>query len=204
MGTRRLLTGLSLILLISLSSLQKAEAAGAPEPASYITNLGNQVLDLFKDTRRADRERERQFRQIADNAFDIPKIARFILGRYWATASEVERQQFINAFEEYMVRVYWSYFSQYHAESITVLAQRDLGASGVRITTQIIRPAGKGPVKVDWTITAQGDTYKIIDVSIEGVSQALTYREEFSTIMSRNSAGGLSALTDELRRKVGS
>ncbi len=203
MGTRRLLTGLSLILLISLSSMQKAEAAAAPDPASYITNVGNQVLELFKDTRRADRERERQFRQIADDAFDIPKIARFILGRYWATASEVERQQFVNAFEEYMVRVYWSYFSQYHAESITVLAQRDLGASGVRITTQIIRPAGQGPVKVDWTITAQGGTYKIIDVSIEGVSQALTYREEFSSIMSRNRAGGLSALTDELRRKVG-
>ena len=204
MGTRRLLKGLSLILLISLSSMQQAEAAAAPEPASYITNLGNQVLDLFKDTRRADRERERQFRQIADDAFDIPKIARFILGRYWATASEAERQQFVNAFEEYMVRVYWSYFSQYHAESIAVLAQRDLGASGVRVTTQIIRPAGRGPVKVDWTITAQGDTYKIIDVSIGGVSQALTYREEFSSIMSRNGSGGLSALTDELRRKMGS
>jgi phospholipid transport system substrate-binding protein len=204
MGTRRWLTGLSLILLISLSAMQKAEAAAASEPASYIANLSNQVLELFKDTRRADHERERQFRQIADNAFDIPKIARFILGRYWATASEAERQQFINVFEEYMVRVYWSYFSQYHAESITVLAQRDLGASGVRITTQIIRPAGKGPVKVDWTVTAQGDTYKIIDVSIEGVSQALTYREEFSSIMSRNGAGGLSALTDELRRKMGS
>ncbi len=82
MGTRRLVTSLSLILLISLSSMQKAEAAAASEPASYITNLGNQVLDLFKDRRRADRERERQFRQIADDAFDIPKIARFILGRY--------------------------------------------------------------------------------------------------------------------------
>lgn len=199
--TRRLLTGLSLILLISLSAMQKA--AAAPDPATYITNLGNQVLELFKDTRRADRERERQFRQIADDAFDIPKIARFIVGRHWATASEVERQQFVNAFEEYMVRVYWSYFSQYHAESITVLAHRDLGANDVRITTQIIRPAGQGPVRVDWTITAQGDTYKITDVSIEGVSQALTYREEFASIMSRN-GGGLPALTDELRRKVGS
>lgn len=95
------------------------------------------------------------------------------------------------------------HFSQYHAESITVLAHRDLGANDVRITTQIIRPAGQGPVRVDWTITAQGDTYKITDVSIEGVSQALTYREEFASIMSRN-GGGLSALTDELRRKVGS
>jgi phospholipid transport system substrate-binding protein len=202
MGTRRWLTGLSLILLISLSAMQKAEAAAASEPASYIANLSNQVLELFKDTRRADRERERQFRQIADNAFDIPKIARFILGRYWATASEAERQQFISAFEEYMVRVYWSYFSQYHAESITVLAQRDLGASGVRITTQIIRPAGKAPVNVDWTVTAQGDTYKIIDVSIEGVSQALAYRDEFASIMNRN-GGHISALTDELRHKVG-
>jgi phospholipid transport system substrate-binding protein len=203
MGTRRLLKGLSFILLISLSSMQKAEAAAAPDPASYITNLGNQVLALFKDTRRADRERERQFRQIADDAFDIPKIARFILGRHWATASEVERQQFVSAFDEYMVRVYWSYFSQYHAESITVLAHRDLGASGVRVTTQIIRPAGQGPVRVDWTIASQGDTYKITDVSIEGVSQALTYRDEFASIMNRN-GGGLSGLTDELRRKVGS
>src|SRR5258708_22641717 len=119
-----------------------------------MANLGNQVLDLFKDTRRADRERERQFRQIADDAFDIPKIARFILGRYWATASEAEPQQFVNAFEEYMVRVYWSYFSQYHADSISVLAQRDLGASSVRVTTQIIRPTAPAPVKPDWTNTS--------------------------------------------------
>jgi phospholipid transport system substrate-binding protein len=202
MGTRRLFAGLSLILLISLSSMQKAEAAAAPDPASYITNLGNQVLDLFRDTQRSDRERERQFREIADHAFDIPKIARFILGRYWATASEAERQQFINAFDDYMVQVYWSYFSQYHAEGITVLAQRDLGSNSVRITTEIIRPAGRGPVKVDWTITAQGGTYKIGDVSIEGVSQALAYREEFAAIIGRN-GGGISALTDELRRKVG-
>ena len=202
MGIRPLFAGLSLILLISLSSVRTAEAAAAPDPASYITNLGNQVLDLFKETQRSDRERERQFREIADHAFDIPKIARFILGRYWATASEAERQQFINAFDDYMVQVYWSYFSQYHAEGITVLAQRDLGANSVRITTEIIRPAGRGPVKVDWSITAQGGTYKISDVSIEGVSQALAYRDEFAAIISRN-GGGISALTDELRRKVG-
>lgn len=203
MGIRTLLAGLSLALLISLSSTPKVDAAtAAPDPATYITDLGNRVLALFKDTGHAEREREKQFREIADTAFDIPKIARFILGHYWTTASDAERQQFVSAFETYMVQVYWSYFSQYHAEGITVLAQRDVGTSSVRIATQINRPGGQQPVKVDWTITSQGDTYKIIDVSIEGVSQALAYRDEFSSIITKN-GGHISALTEELRHKTG-
>jgi ABC-type transporter MlaC component len=38
-------------------------------------------------------------------------------------------------------------------------------------------------------------------VSIEGVSQALAYRDEFASIINRN-GGHISALTDELRHKV--
>jgi phospholipid transport system substrate-binding protein len=201
MGIRPLFAGLSLVLLISFSSIERAEAAATSDPAGYIASLGNQVLDLFKDTGRADAERERKFREIANNAFDVPKIARFILGRYWTTASEAERQQFVSVFDEYMLHVYWSYFSQYHAEGFTVLSKRDEGSS-VRIATQIIRPAGQAPVKVDWTVTANGDVYKIVDVSIEGVSQALAYRDEFASIINRN-GGHISALTDELRHKVG-
>lgn len=202
MAIRPLFAGLSLLLLTSFSSIERAEAAAAAsDPTGYITSLGNQVLDLFKDTGRADAERERKFRDIANNAFDVPKIARFILGRYWTSASEAERQQFVSVFDDYMLHVYWSYFNQYHAEGFTVLSKRDEGSS-VRIATQIIRPAGQAPVRVDWTVTANGDTYKIVDVSIEGVSQALAYRDEFASIINRN-GGHISALTDELRRKVG-
>ncbi len=202
MGTRRIFAGLTFILLTVLSSTPRAETTGAPGPAGYITDLGGRVLKLIDDQQRPESEREQQFYQIADRAFDVPKIARFIVGRYWAAAAEPERQQFVKAFEDYMVQVYWSYFKQYRAEGITVLDQRELGASSVRVTTQVIRPGGQTPVKVDWTVAAQDGSYKIIDVSIEGVSQALTYREEFASTISRN-GGGLSTLTDELRHKVG-
>jgi phospholipid transport system substrate-binding protein len=202
MRLRTLFAGLGLVFLMSVSPLEKAEAATA-DPTGYITKLGNRVLEVFNDTRHAERDRARQFREIADGAFDVPRIARFILGHYWTTASDDERRQFLSAFEDYMVQVYWSYFSQYHAEGFAVLGQRDVGTSSVRITTQIMRPSGQQPVKVDWTIMAQGDTYRIIDVSIEGISQALAYRDEFASIIMRN-GGHLSALTDELRHKVGS
>jgi phospholipid transport system substrate-binding protein len=201
MAIRPLFAALSLVLLLASSAMEKAAAAPASDPVTYITGLGGQVLDLFKDKARADAERERKFRALANNAFDVPRIARFILGRYWTTASEAERQQFISVFDDYMLQVYWSYFNQYHAEGMTVLAQRDLGTS-TRIASQIIRPDGQAPVKVDWTVAAQGDSYKIIDVSIEGVSQALAYRDEFASIITRN-GGHISALTDELRRKMG-
>lgn len=202
MGTRSLL-GLSFVLLIALPSTPKAEAATAPDAAGYITDLGGRVLKLLQDKRSPEPERKLQFRELADRAFDVPKIARFVLGHYWVTAGEAERQQFVKAFEDYMVQVYWSYFGQYRAEGIMVLAQRELGANSVRVTTQIMRPDGQVPAKVDWTITAQGDTYKIIDVNIEGVSQALTYRDQFASIISRN-GGDVAALIDDLRRKAGS
>ena len=201
MGIRPLFAGLSLVLLISVAAMERAEAAAASDPAGYITSLGNQVLDLFKDTGPADAERERKFREIANNAFDVPKIARFILGRYWISASEAERQQFVGVFDDYMLQVYWSYFNQYHAVGMTVLSKRDEG-SNVRIASQIIRPNGQPPVRVDWTVSINGDTYKIVDVSIEGISQALAYRDEFASIINRN-GGHISALTDELRHKVG-
>ena len=201
MGIRPLLAGLGLVLLLSVSPIARADAATASDPAAYITGLGNQMLELFKDTAPADAERERKFRELANTAFDVPKIARFILGRYWTTASDAERQQFVSVFDDYMLHVYWSFFNQYHAEGFTVLSKRAEGSS-VRIATQIIRPAGQAPVKVDWTVAATGDTYKILDVSIEGVSQALAYRDEFASIINRN-GGHISALTDELRHKVG-
>lgn len=201
MRTLRRFAGLSFVLLLSLPALRGAEAA-TPDPGAYITGLGRQVIDLMADSKRPEPERERAFRDIAEHAFDVPKISRFTLGRYWAAASETERQQFVATFEDYMIQVYWSYFKQYRAEAITLVAQRNEGNNSVRVSTEIVRPAGQTPVKVDWTITAQGDGYKILDVSIEGVSQALTYREEFASIINRN-GGGVAAVIDELHRKSG-
>jgi phospholipid transport system substrate-binding protein len=43
--------------------------------------------------------------------------------------------------------------------------------------------------------------YKITDVVIEGISQAITYREEFSSVIAQHGKQ-VSALTQQLREKA--
>ena len=50
-----------------------------------------------------------------------------------------------------------------------------------------------------WRVRAQDGIYKIIDVSIDGVSLALTQRREFAAVINRQ---GLDGLLDILRQKL--
>src|SRR4029077_10337395 len=137
---------------------------------------------------------------LVDETFDVPKIARFVLSQNWRTASDDERQQFGDAFKTYLIQVYWSRFSQYNGQSFKVTGQRAQSDALTVVNTQIVQPNGP-VVKVDWTVTKDGASFKIIDVSIEGVSQVLTYRQEFASILAQND-GHVSALTAELAKKI--
>jgi ABC-type transporter MlaC component len=57
------------------------------------------------------------------------------------------------------------------------------------------------PIHVDWQVVRSGDTYKIIDVSVEGVSQTLTLRHEFLAVIDQN-GGSIAGLIASLREKT--
>ncbi len=187
-------------LFILLAPPSRAPAAN--DPGSFMSDLGNRVLQLVNDKAQPAAERKKEFVTLADRAFAVPKIAQFVLGRYWRTANESEQQQFTKAFETYMINVYWSRFNQYTGEQFKVTNQRPEGNDLAIVTTQILQSSGKPPVKVDWTVTRTPKGFEITDVSIDGVSQALTYRQEFAAVLERHQ-GQVSALIDELKKKSG-
>jgi phospholipid transport system substrate-binding protein len=197
---RRLAAGLAFVLAMTLAPMVRSAQADE-DAAGFITHLGDQALVLLHARDRPDAERQQQFEQLADQAFDVPKIARYVLGHYWLAANDDDRQQFGKAFERYMVQVYWRRFGDYTGATFKVLNQKDDGNGTVVVTTEVARSSDQQPAKVEWSVTRQADGYKIDDVSIEGVSQALTYRQEFSSIIERNS-GHVSALTAQLRQKT--
>ena len=69
------------------------------------------------------------------------------------------------------------------------------------VQSQIIRPNGAPPAKVDWLVAKGDNGYKIVDVDVEGVSMILTQREEFSSVIQR-SGGTVAALNKELQQKL--
>jgi phospholipid transport system substrate-binding protein len=133
--------------------------------------------------------------------FDLPTIARSILGRYWQGISNTERQQFTNAFADYMARVYSTRFANYSAGSFHVLKQHAESGTISVVSTEITRLSTEQPIKVDWCVAKTADGYKVTDITVDGASLSRVQREEFSSAIQR-SGGSVSSLIQELRSKV--
>ena len=69
------------------------------------------------------------------------------------------------------------------------------------VHSEIVDPSGKPPVRVDWRLLKPKDEFKIIDVVIEGVSMAITQRQEYASVIQR-SGGKLEGLTNALSKRL--
>ena len=78
-------------------------------------------------------------------------ISRFVLGPYWRSTSEAERQQFKDLLEAHLARFYGQRFAEYNGESLRVIGSRT-EPGGAIVASEIIRPQGP-PIKVDWRLT---------------------------------------------------
>jgi phospholipid transport system substrate-binding protein len=189
------------LLLAVILPFAAAPARAANDPAGFIADLGQRTIKVLA-SKLSEGEREAQFRAIFDEGFDIPAISRFVLGQYWRTASEAQRQNFITLFEAYVVHAYAVRFNEYGGQQLQVVAARAEGDDSSLVQSRIAQPNGAPPLKVDWRVgkTAQG--YKINDVVVEGVSMAVTQRQEFASVIQRN-GGQIDALLKLLREKTG-
>jgi len=70
------------------------------------------------------------------------------------------------------------------------------GTQDVLVATRAERP-GQSPVDLVWRVRPREGRYLVIDVMFEGVSLALTKREEFASII-QNSGGRLDILIARL------
>jgi phospholipid transport system substrate-binding protein len=175
-------------------------AAAAADPAAVISNLGNRALEVLGKNA-PQSQRVARFRELLREDFDVPEISRFVLGRYWNVATEEQRAEFVKLFEEYIALAYSTRLAEYTGETLKVTGSRP-DADGAVVSSQILRPAGAAPVKVDWRLIGRNGAYKISDVSVDGISMAVTQRSEFASVIQHN-GGQVQGLITMLREKTG-
>jgi phospholipid transport system substrate-binding protein len=179
-----------------------ARAMQAADPSALISQLVGQAITVIQDKQETQQDRETKFRALLETGFDIPRISRFVLGRYWNGASDAQRQQFSKLFEEWIVRTYATRFREYSGEAIKVTGTRPESDTTTVVLSQFISPTGAPPAKVEWHVHKTGDSdYAIVDVSVEGVSMALTQRDEIAAVADR-SGGTVDGLNQALQQKI--
>jgi phospholipid transport system substrate-binding protein len=186
--------------LIAPVSLTAAPTAIAADANAFMNEMWNRAVEVLSKKVSAT-ERLTRFRQLFQADFDGPGIARFVLGRYWRSASEQEQQEFLKLFEDYVVFVYGTRLSSFNGETFRVKGSRPEG-NGVVVATDILNPGGEPPIKVDWRLISDNGAFKINDVIIEGISMLVTQRSEFAAVIQRHGGqvGGLLEMMRERNR----
>ena len=196
--TRRIvLAGFILI----VGALAAPPMLAAADPAAIINNLGNRALAVLGNNA-TPAQRVARFHELFREDFDVPGIARFVLGRYWKTATPEQQEEFVRLFEDYIALVYSNQLAAYSGETLRVTGSRTSAEEAV-VASEIIRPTGAAPVKVDWHLTDRNGAYKISDVTVDGISMAVTQRSEFASVIQRN-GGQVANLIAQLREKTAS
>ena len=113
-----------------------------------------------------------------DNYADVPIIARAVLGSPWRQLNQSERNNFTNAFRQYLAKKYTAQFSEFLGAEMLIEKSMDSGGkAGIMVETRLLMP-GSAPIKVGWQVSDASGMFKMIDVKIEGISLLTTERGE--------------------------
>lgn len=167
----------------------------------FVQKMGDQALTELTGENISAGERENRVRKLLNKNFDIKTIGQFVLGRHWRTATEKQRAEYLDLFEDMIVSTYAQRFDEYAGQQFKATGSNPASSKSKDYVVQstVLQKDGP-PVKVEWRVRNFGSTPKVIDVLIENVSMSVTQRADFDAVI--NSGGGkVEALLESLRKR---
>lgn len=187
------------IVCIALGALFVMSAsAGEKEATSYVNNVSNKVLDIMANDKMSQNEKQKKLITLFEQTVDTKWIGRFVLGRYYNTATPAQKKAYDDTYREFLIRSYVPRFKEYKGQKFELTETRKEGKSEYLVKT-LITSESDAPIRVDYRLRDVGETYKISDIISEGVSLINTQRSEFGSVVSRE---GMDYLIEKLKERL--
>ena len=192
-----------LILLASLffcANIANAHvnATGAED---FVKNMTNEGIEDIINANVSKAEKQVRFKKLFNEALDLDFIGKYVLGRYWRTATPTQRADFIKVYRDLNIKTWSKRFNEFKGKNFVFKGTAPSTSKGqVFVDTEVPMDQG-APAKVLWRVKEKGNDYKIVDIVIEGVSLAQASRSEYTSFI-KNNPGGLDALIKDLSDRL--
>ncbi|MBP7900651.1 MAG: ABC transporter substrate-binding protein [Gammaproteobacteria bacterium] len=195
----KLITVLIMLLGCAWMSVTAASIA-EKDPVAQAKKVADQLIVRIEQERKQLENDTNRVNQLANELVfpyvDVTKMARFVMGASWRTASPEQQQTFVELFKKILLNSYARSFLKLQIDHIDFAASR-AGASGkdVEIPATVFEKSGNA-VAVIFRLFPAGDSWKIYDVEIQGVSLLLNYRSVYASDIDQK---GLPAVLEQMR-----
>ena len=200
---------LALLSLVAHAAL--AETNAGEDPQRLVAETIDQLVDRLKANSERIHQDSSIAYQISDELvaphIDFPRVTRLVIGKYWQSASEQQRQALIAEVQSLLIRSYVTAMTSYADQ---IVAKKDrinylpsrykTGDKKASVRANITLDSGQA-VEVQYQLYNGSGKWRIYDIVIEGVSLAITYRTSFGEQIKRNGLDSLITQLAERNRK---
>jgi phospholipid transport system substrate-binding protein len=159
-------------------------AAGPADPAEMLTTMTDKVLSIISEDP-AVLNNDQRVREIAEQLvlpnIDFHTASQWVLGHHWRTASESQRDAFVDQFRKLLVNTYLRSLSKYQDNTIRILSARPGQPPGRALVDAEVQQANGPLAMVMFRLHEKGGNWLVYDIVIEGISLVATHRSGFAT-----------------------
>lgn len=190
----------AVVLIAALSQF-----AFAATPTDVIKDASNQLAEQLaarKPELAADKDA--LYKMVDDillPRFDRRYAAQLVLGRNWRNASETQRDDFIDAYYQSLIRKYADGALEFNQDRIEIMPFRGDESKGrVIVKTRVTLDDGT-VVPVDYGLSNRSGDWMVFDVIIEGISYVRNFRAELNSEIQNSS---IDAVISRLQKEADS
>jgi ABC-type transporter MlaC component len=164
---------------------------------AFVDKVNQESVSFFASGSEAE-ARER-CRALLAWAFDVPAMGKEALGRTWSKATEAERKEFLEAFEEDIISAYLRHMRA-PGTALTFIGHRP-PYEGHQLAASRRSVPGKDDQVWIWWIRPDGGSWRIDDLVLNGHSAVNTEAHEYATVLENNN-GDMNALIAFMRKRA--
>lgn len=187
------------ILCLAFVVLTSVAAQATEKKAeAYVQGVSNRVLDIISNTKLSQDEKQQKLITVFEQTVDTKWIGRFVLGRYYRTATAAQKKSYDDVYREFLIRSYVPRFKEYKGQKFELTETRIEGKDEYLVKT-LIKSENEAAIRVDYRVRDTGNGFKVSDIISEGVSLINTQRSEFGSVVSRE---GMDYLIEKLEERL--
>ncbi len=191
----------SVFLICCLMTGMAAQAA-AQSPDAVVKETADGVINRINSERTMLEANPEKVYDLVNELviphFDFISMSKWVLGKNWKSASDVQRTEFVEQFKTLLVRTYARALLEYSGQDIKYFPAEDGGKPNLAVVKTELTSSGAQPFPVAYRMYQKNEQWKVVDVTVDGVSLVSTYRGSFANQIKKS---GFDSLIKELADK---
>lgn len=184
-----------LMMMLILSCSVSAKTSDVDVAEKRVVDVTSRIVSLLEQNKAQYEIDENALNEMVRREvlpfIDFDAMSKLTLGKYWRTASEIQRTRFINAFREMLVRSYAKTMLKYTGASISAGNSVANNRPGYVLIRTNVTPQSGSVINANYSLRKVGDDWKSYNVEIAGISLITNFRTNFTREISST---GLDAL----------